>query len=280
MRERDKAHKRWHSAGITQEDAICFLGREREARRVEKAIAQKTNMMICGPADIGKTALIKHVLCTLPGETGSRCLYLGGFKNLQDLLRKLLTILYHAGNAGLRRHLHTKGVSAATFGPWLKSASSPQLKGLLYRAVEHGDFSVILDQCPPLTHAIAKVVKELFWMRGTPVYLLLRDAPKYKLDQFAKFFYWGRREQFVLAPLAKPVAAELLETCIRRFGLAQLDLDEFREEILDLSGCVPGAIVKMCAMAADRRYQSGARIKTKLAHIDYLMGGSTLPSSV
>jgi hypothetical protein len=132
---------------------------------------------------------------------------------------------------------------------------------------------MILDHVPPLTHAVAKVIKELFSMRETPVYLVVRDAPAYKIDQFSRFFYWGRSQRLLLAPLSKPVAAEVLEWQIRRFGLGHLDLDEFREEVLELSACVPGAIVKMCAMAADKRYQFGSRVKTKLVHIDYLMSG-------
>ncbi|MGO8817988.1 MAG: hypothetical protein ACLQVG_25365, partial [Terriglobia bacterium] len=69
---------------------------------------------------------------------------------------------------------------------------------------------------------------------------------------------------------------ELLENCIERFGLSRLDLTDFREEALELSKRVPGAIVKMCAMAADPRYQYGSRIKMKSVYIDYLMTGQGL----
>jgi hypothetical protein len=40
-----------------------------------------------------------------------------------------------------------------------------------------------------------------------------------------------------------------------------------------LSKRVPGAIVKMCALAADPQYQKGLRIKTKSVYIEYLMSG-------
>ena len=263
-----------------QDRRVHFLDREHESRRVDEAFRSGESMMISGPADVGKTALIKHVLGSLPREIENQCLYLAGFKDLQDLLRKLLKRLYQARNPALHRQLHAEGVSAANFDVWLKATSSPRLKGALYRAVERRGYRVILDHGPPLTHAIAKVIKELFWMHNTPVYLLQRDEPGYRIDQFSHFFYWDRRERLALGPLPKPVASEMLEQCIRRFGLSNFDLNEFREEALDLSRCVPGAIVKMCALAADERYQYGRRIKTKLVHIDYLMSGSGVAPSV
>ena len=251
--------------------SLPFFDRERESRRIAGALRMKESMMIGGPAGIGKTALILNVIHHLPDELARQCLYLAGFKNLQDLLRKLLQTLYQAKNPELRKQLHAEGVSVVNFDVRLKALSSSRLKGTLYRAVEKTEYRVILDHVPPLTHAIAKVIKELFWMRNTPVYLLIRDDREHRIEQFTGFFYWGDREQLRLGPLPVPSARELLDCCIEQFGLSRLELEDFREEVLELSACVPRAIVKMCELAADPRYQYGSRIKTKLVHIDYLM---------
>ena len=74
-------------------------------------------------------------------------------------------------------------------------------------------------------------------------------------------------------------ARELLERCIERFALTSLDLDDFREEMLHLSGNLPGAIVKMCEMAANPRYHYGDRVKLKLVHVDYLLQSNRLSSA-
>ncbi len=248
-----------------------FLDRERESRRIEEALREKASMMICGPAGVGKTALILNVLRCLPAKVTGQCVYLPGFKDLQDLLRNLIRALYDRRDLPLRQQLHTEGVTVRSFDGWLKNLSSSRLRGTLYRAVERGEYRVILDHPPPLTHAIAKVIKELFWMRKTPVYLLVRDTEGYRADRFARFFYWGPQERLTLGPLPMETATELMDLSIERFGLSALDIDDFREEVLELSGGVPGAIVKMCGLAADPRYQYGSRIKTKLVHIDYLM---------
>ena len=250
-----------------------FVDRESEGSRLRDAILKCQTLMIEGPAGIGKTALIAKVIHSLPEDMTARCVYVAGMNNLQDLLRRLIRILYEAEDPRLRRQLHGERVSTLSFAGWLKELSSSRLKGTLYRAVEGGDYRIFLDHLPPLTRPVAKVVKELFWMRRTPVYLVPRAEAQQTISRFSHFFYWGDRERLVLGALPRPAAQELLENCIERFGLARLDLADFREEVLELSGSVPGAIVKMCALAADARYQYGTRIKIKLAYVEYLITG-------
>ncbi|HTS59709.1 MAG TPA: ATP-binding protein [Terriglobales bacterium] len=253
-----------------------FVGRENEIRLVNDAIRDRKNLVICGPAGIGKTALVSQVIYRLPEESNLHCVYVPYMKDLHDMLRQLIRVLYEAKDPNLRRQLHAQGISVLSFDGWLKRLSSSALKGFLYRTVERGDYRVFLDHLPPLTLPVAKIIKELFWMRNTPVYLLVRDEMEQHLYQFYSFFYWGERERLMLQPLSHQSATELLDGCISRFGLSELDLSDFREETLELSKRVPGAIVKMCALAADPHYQYGSRIKMKSVYIEYLMSGHGL----
>jgi hypothetical protein len=107
-------------------------------------------------------------------------------------------------------------------------------------------------------------------MRNTPVYLVARGSGPEEVGDAANI-YWNESQRLVLGPLQQSAARELLESCIRRFGLARLNLDGFREEVLSMSGHNPGVLVKMCELAAEPRYHYGSRIKTRLIHIDYLM---------
>lgn len=263
-------------AGAIAPGLAVFVDRESESRRLEEAIRKRTSLMICGPSGIGKTALVSTVIRRLPPDLAARCLYLRGVKDLQDLLRQMVQALYDLKDPNLRQQLHAEGISVVTFDAWLKALSSSRLRGTLYHTVERGDYRVFLDHLPPLTRAVAKVIKELFWMRKTPVYLLIRDELEQHLYQFYNFFYWGDRERLALQPLPAQAAAELLENCIERFGLSRLDLTDFREEALELSKRVPGAIVKMCTLAADPRYQYESRVKIKSVYIDYLLSGHDL----
>jgi hypothetical protein len=271
-----KGDQRNQPIGPLANGQSVFVDRESEACRLREAILKRESLVICGPAGIGKTSLVSQVIHDFPAALAGRAVYLRSVKDLEDLLRQLIRKLYEARDPNLRRQLHTEGVTTLSFAGWLKGLSSSRMRGTLYRAVERGDYRVFLDHFPPLTHAVAKVIKELFWMRNTPVYLLVRDRVEHRIDQFSAFFYWSDRELLALKPLPAKAAIELLESCIERFGLSQLDLSNYREELVELSKQVPGAIVKMCALASDPRYQYGSRIKIKTVYIDYLMSGHNL----
>jgi hypothetical protein len=248
-----------------------FVDRIRELRRLENALLGRQSLMICGPAGIGKTALASKVIAGLPPEAAGRCLQIPGAKDLRDLLGQLVRQLYEAEDRNLLAQLRSEGVSAQRFAAWLKKLSSSRLKGTLYHSLEGGDYRIFLDHLPPLTKAAAKVVKELFWMRQTPVYLLIRNEAEQRIDRLCQFFYWGERERLTLPPLPPEAAAELLQACIARCGLAEFELCVFRQQLLTLSQRIPGAIVKMCMLAAHPRYQYGSRIKVRSVYIDYLM---------
>lgn len=253
-----------------------FVDRKRESCRLENALLRRESLMICGPAGIGKTALVAEVIASLPAGLAGRCLKIRGAKDLRDLLRQLIWQLHEAEDKILRRQLRSERVSAASFAAWLRRLSSGRLKGTLYHSLEGGEYCVFLDHLPPLTKAAAKVVKEVFWMRHTPVYLLVRDEGAQRIDRLCQFFYWGERERFALPPLPAEAAAELLQECIERFGLARFELSDFKQEVLELSRHIPGAIVRMCTLAADPRYQYGSRIKIKSVYINYLVNTTPL----
>jgi hypothetical protein len=109
-------------------------------------------------------------------------------------------------------------------------------------------------------------------MRDTPVYLLTRSLKGRAADHLLNL-YWSNEHRLSLAPLPEAAARSLVESCIESFALSHLDLSTFRREVLRLSDRIPGAIVQMCALAAEPHYQSGLRVKTRLLHLDSLMRG-------
>jgi hypothetical protein len=254
----------------TRQSVTPFFDREEERRRLGEAILHRESMLVCGPAGSGKTSLVAGVVNGLPHAVACSTFYVSGIDGLQPLLRALLRKLYEVDDPPLRRQLHAEGIRNETFKAWLRSLPTSRLKGTLYRSAESGRYWVIADHIPPPTHAVAKVVKELARMRDTPVYLLARGQTQAEVGHVTDLF-WGDKHHLSLGPLPKPAARALLEYCIRRFGLVGLELEGFREEVLRLSGQVPGTLVKMCALAAEPRYQYGARIKTRLVHIDCMM---------
>lgn len=265
-------------SGSETEMPELFLDREAEARRLRAAIDKRESLLIYGPAGIGKTALVSKVLARLPEDRARRTFYLAGFEELQPFLRALLRRLHMAGDSTLLRQLDAEGIREANFNAWLRGQPTSRLKGCIYRATEKHAYWIFLDHVPPLTHAMAKVVKELVRMRGTPVYLLARGPSEREIGRVTDL-YWGDRERLALPPLPGAAARALLESCIQRLGLSHLDLRGFRDEILRASGRLPGAIKTICALAAQPQYHYGRKIKTSLLRIDFLMSNNPLSAS-
>ncbi len=252
-----------------------FIDREEELHFLKSAIVSRKSLLISGLAGAGKTMLTLKALSEMPDTLRNNCLYVSGMKGLQDLLQQIVHLLFDRDDAALRARLRREGVSAATFKRWLQAQPSTRLRGALYQAAAEGEYWLFLDHLPPLTHAASRVVKELVRMRNTPVYLLARGFTQPEIGHVTDI-YWGPPHQLAIGALPGAAARELLEACIQRFGLSRLDLEDFRKEVLHFSDYLPGAIVKMCALAAEPRYQYGSQIKTKLIHIDYLMNGHRL----
>jgi AAA+ ATPase superfamily predicted ATPase len=258
---------------LSPSDVGFFVDREKECDRLREAILAGQSLMISGPRGAGKTALVLKTISEVSPVAEIRCLYVPKVKDLQDLLRSIIRTLYEAEDIRLRRELHAAGVSSATFDHWLRNLAANRLRGTLYRAIDAAGYRVFLDHVTHLTPAIARVAKQLFGMRQTPVYVIFSEEPEARL--VSHFFYWGEREILRLAPLPISAARTLLEDSIHRFDLARLDLEGFREQVLEVSQLLPGAIIAMCELASKPQYQFESRIKVKLVHIDYLMRGNT-----
>lgn len=251
-------------------DPGIFLGRETEIGRLRSAIEDRAGLAIWGPADAGKTALVRRAIAGLPNDVAKRCICLPLRGAPHAVLSVLLGELRQRGDSFLAGKFRSEAGRSEEFLHWAGRQTSLRMRGLLYRAAEAGNYCLFFDDVAGLSDAFTRIVKELLWMRGTPVNLIGRGRSEKELGRAARL-YWNDELRLAIGPLPSPQARALVEHCIRRFGLGRLNLDGFREGILRQSGRLPGAIVKMCARAADAEYHIGGRIETRLLHVDYMM---------
>ena len=251
-----------------------LLGRQAEYRRLDAAIHNRESLLIWGPADAGKTAFAKMVIDGLSKNEKRNCIYWTGAASVRQLVGELVRLLYSADDPLVRKKLQDDGFGEASLNRWLRGQTSGRLKVLLYTATRKGRYWFFLDHLSPATHSMARLMKEIVWRCKTPLYLLARGCSHAEIG-FAWSIFFTPQYHISLGPLPESASHELLEQCIRRFGLASLDLEGFREDVLRLSGQLPGSIVKMCELAADPRYHYGDQVKIKLIHVDYLLRANT-----
>lgn len=247
-----------------------LVGRREERRSLGVAIQKRESRLVWGPMDSGKTALIKTVISELPEVEQRSCVFWTGAASGKQLLSHFVGQLYEKGDSYVRRKVHTDGATEASLHRWLNKQSSLRLRGILFTALTAGDYRFFIDHFPPPTHNMARLMKEIMFRCGTPIYLIARGISQQEIG-YAWSLYWNDSLRLHLGPLPKRHARELLELCVNKFGLNSLDLEDFREDVLHLSGLLPGSILKMSRLAANSKYHYGDRIKTKLVHVDYLL---------
>jgi len=248
----------------------ALTDRKEELQTLRSAIQRRESRLVWGPADSGKTTLIKKAISELSDKERESCICWEGAASRRQLLSHFVGQLFELGDPFVRRKVHTDGATEISLSQWLHRQTSLRLRGILFAASRQGQYRFFLDHFPSATLNMARLLKEMMYRCETPVYLAARGYTQDVIG-YAWSLYWNDTLRVHLGPLNDRAARELLESCIRSLGLDSLDLGDFREEILRLSGHLPGSIVKMCKLAAHSKYHYGDRIKIKLVHVDYLM---------
>jgi Cdc6-like AAA superfamily ATPase len=255
-----------------------LIGRHAEAHQLETAIRERRSQLIWGPKHSGKTFLIANVLAELPASASRKRISVAGPATRRQLVEHLVRELFLAGDPFVRKKVQADRCDDSTLSRWVSEQSALRLRGILFTAAEQGDYCVFLDHLASVSHAFAGLLKEIMYRTKTPVYLTGHGYSHAEIG-YAWSLYWSDEYRVHLGPLPEVSARELLESCIDRFALRSLDRDGFREQILRFSGNLPGAIVKMCELAANPRYHYGDRVKLKLVQMDYLLQSHRLSSA-
>jgi hypothetical protein len=99
-----------------------------------------------------------------------------------------------------------------------------------------------------------------------------RDA--LSLGALARLF-WNPAKVVNIPPLHDRDAEQLFEAAADHFRLRELDLDEFREKVLESARGNPGQIIEMCRLATQAQYHAGRYIKFAPLRIDTVMKFAT-----
>jgi len=246
------------------EPDLPIVGLMNERRKLLEGIRKHEPLLLLGPRGSGKTRIVRSAMRELPARND--IVYVEYSSNLHDLLIGLARALLASGHRTLRR-LAATGSDAEK---WFSHQTSVHLKGILWTALETEPRTLILDGVNGASHPIYRFLQRVYFARGMAIFAVSRDVAA--LGALGRLF-WDPRKILQIRPLTEPDARQLFDVAADRFGLRkrEVDLEEFREKVLEAAAGNPGQIVEMCRLAAQPQYVTGRYIKFAPLRIDALM---------
>jgi hypothetical protein len=241
------------------EPQLPFVAMAKELYRLSLAFESGDPLLLLGPQGSGKTTLIQEAL-----SSNTRVLYIAWVPTLHGLLTAMARALIAVRHADF--------VSRAKPGrdpeAWLAVQTSVHLKGLLWTAVETSPVPMILDGVTGAGFPTYRFLQRIYHTPRMALFAASRDG--LSLGALARLF-WNPAKALNVPPLHERDAEQLFEAAADHFKLRNLDLDEFREKVLESARGNPGQIIEMCRLATQHQYHVGRYIKFAPLRIDTVM---------
>jgi hypothetical protein len=127
---------------------------------------------------------------------------------------------------------------------------------------------MMLDGIAGASFPAYRFLQRIYHAPGMALYAASREA--FSLGALSRLF-WNPAKALNVPPLPERDAEQLFEAAADHFKLRNLDLDEFREKVLESADGNPGQIIEMCRLATQPRYHAGRYIKFAPLRIDTVM---------
>jgi len=239
-----------------------LVGLAGEQQRLMGAFRKREALLLLGPAGSGKSTLIRSAITNTPGA--GDIIHLRYSANLHHLLVDLARSLLVTRHRRFQKFVQP----GADHERWLAAQTSVHLKGILWTSLEAEPRIIVLDGIDGGGFPTYRFLQRLYFAKGMALLAAARDPVS--LGTLGRLF-WDPRITVHLRPLNEVETNHLFDLAVNRFGLTGLNLDEFREKVLEAAKGNPGQIVEMCRLATNPMYISGRHIKFAPLRIDVLM---------
>jgi GTPase SAR1 family protein len=214
-----------------------LIGRERELAVVREHLRAGKNLVVFGPAGVGKTALVQEAIRDLPGV-----LYGADSATLKTACESLLAALGRAA-PGADNIVRKRAVLHATAGQrwWFVfdhvGRVSPKLESFLENVCE--------------AHPVIVVTRSIAWSDMGHLKMLLWDF-----------------DRLELAPLPRASMLKVLRAQMQELQLRVPDHEHFEADVLRIAGHNLHVLMELCRRAANGQYVFGEHLSTRLVDID------------
>jgi Cdc6-like AAA superfamily ATPase len=234
-----------------------IFGRDRELSELSGRLSQRRNLLIHGPAGVGKTLLLQRVASDSPN-----LLYCGECQTPQQVFRTLAAELV---TRKVERAIKSFGRAGTDH---IKSMSAGSVKGIVTDAIRGSRYSIVLDHVRRPSQNFAAAVKELAGWGSTPIIVAARSAHMEDVGFLLPLFS-DRSEKYALRNFERDKALVFAREEADRIDLKASNKDEFLRSVVEYSGGNPGAILAMLKMGTQRKYRSAEQIKLSPLYIDF-----------
>lgn len=240
----------------------ALFGRDQELDALRAQLNRGKSLLLCGPAGVGKTALLLRLLPELPA-----LLYCGDSSSTRDVFERL--------GAALETQQDAYALSCARTAS-ARPRSAVARNGIVIESLRRGAYGIVLDHLQRPSQRFAAAIKDMARSTGTPVIAVARSAHMEDVG-FLLPLYPDRGDRFEVRPFDRGRALAFAAQTARRAGLTAANLEEFLERAAELSGGIPGAILAMLGLAQQPHYRSGDHIKVTPLYLDLRMGWEARP---
>ena len=245
------------------EPQLPLVGMAKEKQRLSLAFGTGDPLLVLGPQGSGKTRLIREAL------SGDRhVIYIAWEPTLHALLTAMARALIAASHPDFLSHSGGPSGSGRDPEDWLAIQTSIHLKGLLWTALESSPVPMVLDGIAGAGFPTYRFLQRIYHTHGMALFATSRDV--FSLGALARLF-WNPTKALNIPPLHERDAQLLFEAAADYFKLRNLDLDEFREKVLESACGNPGQIIEMSRLATQPQYLAGRYIKFAPLRIDAVM---------
>ena len=223
-----------------------LIGLETELSIVREHLRADKNLAVCGPAGVGKTALVQAALA---GRTDA--VYCGDTATLKTACESLLTVL----------------------GMTVAEADNVQRKRAVLRALRRRRSVVVFDHVGRVSPKLLSLLDNLHGSH--PLIVVTRSLAWKDIGHLKMILY--DFDTLELTNLSEPDLRQLVRAQINQLGLTVPNPAEFEHDLWRLSHGNPGFIVALCQQAEQGHYIFGRRLATRLLDLDRCIKSLNLP---